>query len=108
MRTGATIEVHHVFSEVFLNWELKTCPKTDFEKLKSTKVHGLGTHREYLKMAWFRRFWGIEPRHSETVSDEICHLYRSIRRHAVHVKRDRPKQLNIPPTFCPVSAQHSL
>ena len=31
-------------------------------------------------MANFRRFWIKEPRHSETVSDENCHLYRNNRR----------------------------
>ena len=31
-------------------------------------------------MAYSRRFWVKEPRHSETISDENCYLYHSMSR----------------------------
>ena len=33
------------------------------------------------KIAYFRRFWVKESRHSENISDEKCYLYRSMRPH---------------------------
>ena len=41
-------------------------------------------HAVKKKMSYFihffsRRFWVKDPRHSETVSDEKCYLYRSMR-----------------------------
>ena len=45
VKTRATIEVHHFFSEVSSTWELKTCldPKNDLEKTK--------LHRTKIRMA---------------------------------------------------------
>ena len=36
-------------------------------------------------MTYFGRFWVKDPRHSETISDEKCYIYRSTRRDTIEV-----------------------
>ena len=50
--------------------------------LPDEKSQGLGIiqRESRKKITCFRQFWVKEPIHSETVSDEKCHLYRSTRR----------------------------
>ena len=58
--TPATIEVHHLCSEIHHFRSLRPLPKTDVEEIKllpDETFHGLGTRRESCKeITWFGRF----------------------------------------------------
>ena len=71
------VEMHHFFVEVPHFRELKISPKNrSWRKIKLPPVEkshgGLGTQRKSRekKMAYFRRFWVEEPRHSRTISGD--------------------------------------
>ena len=84
--------MHHLFfREVPQSGSfIRPLPKPDLKQIKTPTNRMKNSHwlryttREPCKkkMAYIRRFWVKEPRRSETIPDEKCHIYlhRSMRR----------------------------